>query len=255
MTAPTPRRASSFATAPYPGEVPQWSYCLDRGVVHRLEPAGEDYALADGTPLTTWLAARDAHLVPLLTYGSNASPGRLAEKFGADVDGIACLRGSLTGVLRVLSAQISSRGTRPVTLVALPEASAPVHLLVLPSQHAPAMDSTEGRPGPFYELCRLVDRDLVLPLAPPVVWRRPLAYVGHAERGPLLHAGRPVAVDPQEQPSLDGQPARGGDPDAWLPARERVDDRTPLAEVPDPHADAALACWLWPRRAASTATP
>lgn len=247
------RPAVDYATTPYPGEVPASAYCLDAGVVHPLSTVEEGYLLPDGRLLVEWLSARSGLRVPLLTYGSNACPGRLAEKFGDDVDGVVCLPAVLHGAVRVWSSQLSSRGSRPSTLAQAPEGREDVHVLLVPQRYGPQLDRSEGRGGPYYVLGRLPTCAVVLPPPLALAWLGPLSYLGVADRGPQVVDGRPVARTPGRQHVLDALSPRQADD--WLPPVVAVPSNVPLsAATPDDIPPSLLAlCHPQPGVAHSTA--
>lgn len=183
------RTAASFATDPYPGDIPPWPFVVEAGVVTPLALRSSGYTLRGGKPLTDWLAARGPY-VALLSYGSNACPGRMVEKFGQSVDGFAVLPASLCGAVRAWSSNRSSKGSVPATLVDGPDLEEPAHVLLMPASEATVMDRSEGRGGPFYSLVRL--EHAVVRLPNDDLWSKPLTYLGHAERGPLVVADSPV---------------------------------------------------------------
>ena len=90
---------------------------------------------------------------PLLAYGANASPERLASKLGPGAR-VAALAGVLRGWAIVHSAHVSPYGAVPATLVAEEGAVAAVHVLLL-DDPAP-LDLTE----PNYHRRRLTGLDL-----------------------------------------------------------------------------------------------
>lgn len=240
--------ASRFPAAPYPGTVPPFSYVLHEGMVLPLVPTEGDYLLDGQTTLTEWLAAKGQRCVPLLAYGSNACPGRLIQKFpGAGGDGVVLLQGQLTGAVRVWSRKPSSSGSVPLTLAHAPGHRSPAHLMLLPAGLAAAMDRSEGRHGPYYALARL---DLcALELTSGTLWERPLAYVGHSERGPLLCEGAPVTDLQVNQHAARQMAALGGssaEGDVFLPTMSVVAPDVPLGDALCPVADDPLTGWLSP---------
>jgi hypothetical protein len=92
--------------------------------------------------------------VPLLAYGANAAPERLAGKLGGAP--AAALAARLRGWAVVHSAHISPYGAVPATIVPDPGAVADVHVLLLDPQAAALVDRTE----PNYDRLRLTGLDL-----------------------------------------------------------------------------------------------
>ena len=127
---------------------------------------------------------------PLLAYGANASPERLATKVpGARV---AALAGTLRDYAVVHSAHVSPYGAVPATLVPSPGSEEPVHVLLVDGGPA-RLDATE----PNYRRVRLhgveleVDRLGRLGTVD--------AYVSH--HGPLTDGAGlvPLGSRPQEE--------------------------------------------------------
>jgi hypothetical protein len=240
---------ADFATRPYPGDIPGWSYCIENGYVRRLTPATGDYVLDGGQTLTHWLAGRGQNYAPVLAYGSNGCPGRLAEKFhDTQGDGCVLLRATLTGAVKVWSRKPSRAGSIPLTLAAAPGQQVEAHLMLIPEGDVAEMDSSEGRGGPFYKLARL--DDCTLEMSDGTRWDRPLAYVGHSERGPLLRSGSPVTCSQSDQGAALVLVANGGhDLDSgerFLPPMSPVAADVTLLEAVRPATERDLLRWLRP---------
>ena len=124
-----------------------------------------------------------------------------------------------------------------MTLADAPGGRENVHVLLVPGKYCRALDRSEGRGGPYYVLGRLRDCSVLLSGPVSSSWAAPLAYVGHADRGPRIVNNRPVAVSPEGQALLDSALPRSAD--AWLPALEQVPPGMNLVE-----ASACLADWL-----------
>ncbi|HEY8584968.1 MAG TPA: hypothetical protein VIL49_18560 [Capillimicrobium sp.] len=127
---------------------------------------------------------------PLLAYGANGSPERLARKLpGAPV---AALAATLRGFAVVHSRHVSPYGQVPATLVEQPGAVAAVHVLLV-ADRAP-LDATE----PNYDLATLrgvaLEADLLGPLDEVDAYR--------SKHGPLLLDGRPVPLGSRPQADL-----------------------------------------------------
>lgn len=243
---------ADFATSPYPGDIPDWSYCIENGYVRRLTLAADDYVLDGGQTLTHWLADRGQGYAPVLAYGSNACPGRLAEKFHeTHGNGCVLLRATLTGAVKVWSRKPSKAGSIPLTLAAAPGQQVEAHLILIPEGNVVDMDSSEGR-GPFYTLARL--DDCTLKLSDGTVWERPLAYVGHLERGPLVRSGRPVTCSHVDQATALALAAEGGHDsdsgDGFLPAMSVVASEITLMGAVCPSTERGLLRWLHAARTA-----
>ena len=170
------RLCRSYPTAPYPGEVPQGSFAISNGRVREIHKHERFLALPDGQPLRTFLESQGSwpRMIPLLAYGSNACPGRLAEKFGdgPGLNGIALIAVRMRGAVRCWSRNINSRGAVPATLAPDESQTAPAHVLLLPHRYEQRMDQTEGRSGRYYAAVRLKSTVVALPNG--TQWREPL---------------------------------------------------------------------------------
>lgn len=129
---------------------------------------------------------------PLLAYGANGSPGRLATKLpGAAV---AALAATLHGWAVVHSRHVSPYGQVPATLVRAPGACAAVHVLLVAGAARAALDATE----PNYDRVTLTGLELEVERIGRL--DRADAYV--SKHGPLLVDGAPVALGALPQPRL-----------------------------------------------------
>lgn len=230
MTTLIRRVAESYPTAPYPGEIPPGAFMIRHGKVHLVSIAGSTGKALDGLAL-------DA-MVPLLTYGSNACPGRLFEKFvttGAqnELDGILVLPAHLHGAQTAWACKINSRNAVPRTLVAggsVPKA----HVLLLPRELVPRMDASEGRGRYFYDAVELTDATAEIENGGQ--WRSPVTYLGVGHRGPLVVDSAVFTCDETteadaRQQILDGRAACSDDA---LPPHRVIPAATSLWEHPHP---------------------
>ena len=127
---------------------------------------------------------------PLLAYGANASPERLAAKLpGVRV---AALAAELRGWAVVHSAHVSPYGSVPATIVEAEGAVARVHVLLVEDRGP--LDETE----PNYDRVRLTGLDLEVERLGRV--EAADAYV--SKWGPLLVDGRPVPLGSRPQSEL-----------------------------------------------------
>ena len=131
--------------------------------------------------------------VPLLAYGANGSPERLASKLPHAR--VAALAARLRGWAVVHSAHVSPYGAVPATLVPAPDAVADVHVLLLDGRAGiGSLDATEPNyvrrtlEGVRLEADRLGDLERVE------------AYV--SRWGPLLIEGHPVPLGARTQDEL-----------------------------------------------------
>ena len=83
------------------------------------------------------------HWVSLISFGSNRSPSRLAQKFPRNVP-IISLTAQLKGFDVVRSAHFTSYGTLPATLISAPKTSVQVSLQWLPQAKIEAMHRSEA---------------------------------------------------------------------------------------------------------------
>lgn len=257
-SSPVPKRqpAASFATDPYPGEIPPWSFAVAGGAVIPLASSAPDYALPGRESLTNWLAERGPH-VALLSYGSNACPGRIVEKFGRAADGFVVFPSMLCGAVRAWSCNRSSRGSVPATLVHSPGSHEPAHLLLMPASQAGVMDRSEGRGGPFYRLVRL--EQAVVRLPDHSLWSNPLTYLGHAARGPLVVADSPLRCAETSQAKaaqlIDGHADCTTTSDRFLPPHHEVPSEESLLDASLLDRAGPLSRWLDPCRTAGATDP
>ena len=223
---PRSRPANSFRSRPYPGQTPNYPYVIDAGMVRPL-PQSVGSAVPSPAGLRGWLPEHTAQHIPLLTYGSNACPGRLAQKF-ADPSGIAVFPANVSDVVRVWSCRVNYMDAVPATLAAAPGASTTAHVLLLPAQLAHEMDVSEERFGPCYRLVRLLHASVQLPGGP--VWQSPLTYLGHAERGPLIISGRVLPLSEFTEAAARSaiEKRHGVGDDSFLPEHHAYSSDTPL---------------------------
>lgn len=234
------RGCEDYPTAPYPGEIPAGAYFIDDGVVHLIDGGAAGRELVD--------ALEAAAAVPILTYGSNACPGRLAEKFGViegveAISAIAVLPCVVSGVRRAWACEVNSRAAVPHTLVSAPGSSMEGHVLLIPEKYLNRMDETEGRMGSFYAAARLPG--VTVTLAKGYVWASPVTYLGIGRRGPLGIDGIPAFSDVMAEREAREliESRRGSCADEFLPAFEVIDPAVSLSNIAHP----PLADFLSPR--------
>jgi hypothetical protein len=112
----------------YPFAVPESSFALH---------GGREVELAE-------LGPPGADRVPLLAYGSNASPAILARKLAAGPDPVAVVRASLVDFDVVYSAHIAVYGSIPATLRRCPGSEAPVFVAFPTTAQLELISATEG---------------------------------------------------------------------------------------------------------------
>jgi hypothetical protein len=227
------RMCSDFSPTPYPGEIPEGPFTISEGRVRPLNPE-------DAPSIEAFSP------VPLLTYGSNACPGRLAEKFlpvvgsERDLSGIAVLPAVAHGVDAAWACQVNSRDAVPRTLAGVETGSLACHVLLLPSALLPRMDRTEGRIGRFYIAARL--RTVMVDLYNGFRWEQPITYLGVGRRGPLCDRGDLYLCreySEQEARRLI-EAGSGSCDDAFLPTHTEVPNSVALSSLPAP----ALNCFF-----------
>lgn len=237
---------SDFGVSPYPGALVKVPSLIVDGRVLSLEVDSGGLRQHQGPSLIDTLDSLDLdplRLVPLLTYGSNACPGRLVEKFGRGphglrrLDGIALIPVMMFGAMVAWSCKPTRRGVLPFTLAHDPAGAHQAHLLLMPPDLAEDMDRSEGRSGTFYVAARLTDVTAELPNGRQ--WRRPLAYVGVGERGPLTAEGR--VMTPEDTPATVAQAATSANSACSgaerLPRMKLVPPGAKLGEAVDPTGD------------------
>ncbi|MEV0900986.1 gamma-glutamylcyclotransferase family protein [Actinoplanes sp. NPDC049802] len=223
--------ATDYAVDPYPGTRPVGSWVIDQD--ERCWPVVPDEAMPSGWAvvaapnsrvcLDTWLtgqgAAPLAGRVPVLSYGSNACPGKvLANMTPLPAVNLAC---EMEGL-----ASVRCTGGAPVTLASVPKHTETAVVTMATPADLRVLDVVEGRRGGWYTLQTLHTGRVVLENGARVP--RPAAYVGaRPERHPLLVDGRPVPRTLAAVPSGEGHTG-----DATVP--EPIGDTVPVPEYPSP---------------------
>lgn len=234
---------SDFNAEPYPGAVVTTPSVIVGGRVISLESESGRLRQHQGPWLADvllGLGIDSLGLVPLLTYGSNACPGRLVEKFGHGprglrrLDGIALIPVIMRGATVAWSCQPSRRGVLPYTLARDPAAAHEAHLMLVPPDLVEDLDRSEGRAGTFYVAARLTDVTTALPNGQQ--WSQPLAYVGVGERGPLIAEGRVMRPDdtPEWMARAAAAMSTACDGEARLPRMKVLPASLKLSEVVQP---------------------
>jgi hypothetical protein len=129
---------------------------------------------------------------PLLAYGANGSPERLAAKLPGIA--VAALAATLQDWSVVHSRHVSPYGQVPATLVRAPGARADVHVLLIADADRGALDATE----PNYDLTTLTGLELEVER----LGRVDAAEAYISKWGPLLVGGAPVPLGALPQPRL-----------------------------------------------------
>ena len=117
--------------------------------------------------------------------------------------------------------------------------------MLLPQHLADDIMQARGGVVPFYALARLTTSRFRL--EDNTVWEQPLSYVGHSERGPLIHRGEPVVDTSLTQKHVMAIIAEGGAPggDLVLPRMRVLQADLPLVDTVDVMLDHALLHWLF----------
>jgi hypothetical protein len=204
---------AEFPADPYPGTVPPWSFVHLDGLVR---PVGPDRSVG-GVELGTWLdrhgAAPLAARVPLLSYGSNRCPGKIAwlRRTLRLAGPVIVLRARTEGVAAVWAHGRRIRDARrPAVLAAAPGVVEEHAVWLADAAQIAVLDRCEGRhEDGRYRLARLHTGAVHLDDGSRV--EDPLCYLGGTPaRRPLLVGGRPVrcAEVPQlAAHALHGEPA------------------------------------------------
>ncbi len=188
--------AGDYPADPYPGCAPPYSFVQGEDSGAWVRPAASGWTV-DGVDLDRWLVRRGgdplAGRVPVLTYGSNRCPSKIAWMRAAlGLTGLlVVLRAVTHDLAAVWAAGLRTRdGARPATLLAAPGARETHAVwLATPAQVA-VLDRCEGR-GERYRLARLESGRVVTEDGVPV--DRPFTYLAlDPVRMPLLVAGMPM---------------------------------------------------------------
>ncbi|NQU37462.1 MAG: hypothetical protein HQ526_07710 [Actinobacteria bacterium] len=241
------RQCHEFVSDPYPGEIPTGSFAIRGGYVEEVRHTDVGMVFDRGASVGEWLAhdgsrptALDGSYVPMLAYGSNACPGRLVEKFGAqfhveesELDRIVALAVTVAAVARAWTCRLTQHGILPVTLAPSVGRELDCHVLLLPRRLVPLMDASEGRGGRFYSVTRLTTTNVTLPGGG--IWHAPITYLGKSSRAPLVVDGAvqffdEVGSDAAQAAIAEG---RGTCGERFLLPHEDIDDETPLIDIVD----------------------
>ena len=192
--------ATDYLVDPYPGERPSGSFVIDRaGLCWPVKadadtPCGWVVETVHGRVcLDEWLTGQGAaslgERVPLLGYGSNASPGKvLANGTPLPSVHLAC---AVEGLAAVWCAGQTAAGRIPVTLTEAPGHAEEAVIMMCDPVELAVLDRVEGRLGRWYDLVTLSHGRVVLSDGAQVL--RPIVYVGgRSERFPMLLGGNAV---------------------------------------------------------------
>jgi gamma-glutamylcyclotransferase (GGCT)/AIG2-like uncharacterized protein YtfP len=203
------RPASDYPVDPYPGERPTGSWVIDRD--ERCLPVAPDEGMPSGWAvlsatrvcLDSWLAAqgatRLADRIPLLSYGSNACPGKvLRNRTPLPVVSLAC---EMEGLASAWCTGTTMAGRLPTTLAAVParaESAVPGRaasehvesavVTMADREELARLDVVEGRATGWYTLRILHTGRVTLENGARIA--RPAAYIGsRPERRPAVADG------------------------------------------------------------------
>jgi hypothetical protein len=203
--------ADTFLEDPYPGQRPDGSFVLVGKHVRQVLPSdasASGWTCADGTDLDRFLAevgvTRLAGRVPVLAYGSNANPAKLAR---LRIGPVVAFRVTTTDLAAAWCTDPRADGQIPATLVAAPGTVETHHVLLCTSAQMVGFDRVEGRAAGIYDLGVLsagtVTADDGRLLA------HVLAYVGGRGRQPLAGpTGEPMHVTAVPQANVARWAAR-----------------------------------------------
>ena len=201
-------RPAEFPADPYPGTRPDGSFLLAGDRVRALRPSPTGWALGDGEDLDASLRRLGVpglgDRVPVLAYGSNANPAKLA---ALRIGPVVALRAVTTGLAAAWCTDPRRDGQIPATLVDAPEVvEAHAVLLCTPAQ-VDRLDAVEGRAAGYYHLGVLRSGRVVLDDS--AVLPGVLAYVGGNRRQPLAGpTGAPLRVAETDQATAAAWAAR-----------------------------------------------
>ena len=164
-------------------------------VAHALsypfDPPTESYLFSHGRAQAIVGALDLAGRLPVIAAGSNASPTRLAQKFGSAGDTVIPVEtATLPDHVAAYSAHVARYGSIPATMHPEPGAAAAIHLTWLDAEQCERMHESEsiGLNYGFYRLSGLTLKTAA---------GRTLdhAYASITLRGALHVAGRPTSLE------------------------------------------------------------
>lgn len=192
------QEATDYAVDPYPGQRPYGSFVIDdEGFCWPVSPdegqpsgwavSGDEDSVCLDDWLATFGAAPLAERVPLVGYGSNASPGKvLANRTPLPSVHLAC---TLEDLASVWCGGDTAAGRTPVTLDMLPGHSEEAVVMMCDHTELRALDRVEGRSSRWYDLVLLTEGRVVLENGARL--SRPAAYAGgRPDRYPMRLGGR-----------------------------------------------------------------
>ena len=194
--------ASDYAVDPYPGQRPYGSFVIDdEGLCWPVSPdeaqpsgwavSGDEDSVCLDEWLATFGAAPLAERIPLVGYGSNASPGKvLANGTPLPSVHLAC---TLEDLASVWCGGDTAAGRTPLTLDVLPGHSEEAVVMMCDLAEMRTLDRVEGRSSRWYDLVLLTEGRVVLENGARL--SRPAAYVGgRPERHPMRLGGQLAAA-------------------------------------------------------------
>jgi hypothetical protein len=118
---------------------------VDRALAYPFALAERSFVVAGTGELGSYVSdPPNPGRIPLLAYGSNASPPVLARKLAADPEPVDVVRASLSDFDVVYSAHITAYGSVPATLRRSPGTEAPVFVAFLTAAQLDLISETEG---------------------------------------------------------------------------------------------------------------
>ncbi|KRE97557.1 hypothetical protein ASG76_02285 [Nocardioides sp. Soil774] len=207
------QQATDYAVDPYPGQRPYGSVVIDdAGFCWPVSPdeaqpsgwavSGDEDSVCLDEWLATFGAAPLAERIPLVGYGSNASPGKvLANGTPLPSVHLAC---TMEDLASVWCTGDTAAGRTPVTLDVVTGHSEEAVVVMCDLAEMRTLDRVEGRSSRWYDLVLLNEGRVVLENGARL--SRPAAYVGgRTERRPMRLGGQPllrVDVDQAEVRAL-----------------------------------------------------
>jgi hypothetical protein len=198
---------TAFPADPYPGRRPDGSFVVVDQQIRQIVPeplAPSGWTTTDAVHLDRLLAGLGAAgltgRVPVLAYGSNANPAKLASLC---IGPVVALRVTTTGVAAAWCTDPRADGQIPATLISAPGTVETHHVLLCTPEQMSRFDRVEGRAAGIYDLGVL--RTGTVTADDGCGLDDVLAYVGGHGRQPLAGpTGKPIHVSAVPQADAAG---------------------------------------------------
>jgi hypothetical protein len=189
--------AADFPADPYPGRRPDGSFLLVGDRLRQVLPqpdARSGWTTTDGVDVDTLLGGLGepglTDRVPVLAYGSNANPAKLAD---LRIGPVVALQVTTTDLAAAWCTDPRRDGQIPATLIAAPGTVETHHVLLCTNEQMRRFDRVEGRAAGIYDLGVLRTGTVTTEDGQPM--DDVLAYVGGHGRQPLAGpTGEPMHV-------------------------------------------------------------